>query len=291
MIWPRSKGIRDHHKAQDTTVKRMTCGNVLDLDALIASVRTLGIGAGETVLVHSSLKGTGRIPAGPAEIVKAFQEVLTGEGNLLMPAFTYGYERFSVNDTPAQTGLLTETFRKMSGVIRSWHPTHSVCAWGTQAQAICSDHQKREPFGLGSPLDRFVDLDGKVLLIGVSHTSSSTVHVAERRANAPYLHVANRSHRSEHEVIAPDGTRMVVTISEFPGHSGAFNVVEKDMRVRGYIRDGKFGARPAQIMKARHVVEVVADLLREQPDILLCADPNCYICTRRREVALGRMSS
>jgi len=254
----------------------------LTAEVLAGHIRRMGIAPGEMLLVHSSLKGIGWMPGGPEELVHAFQEVLTPDGTLLMPAFTYGRETFRVGATPAATGLLSETFRTTGGVVRSWHPTHSISAWGKDAEALCADHHLREPFGADSPLDRFVDAGGRILLLGVTHTASSTVHVGECRAKLPYISVPSTRHQPVHEFIAPDGRKHRTTITQFAGHGGAFNAVERDLRLRGAIRDGRIGAKQSTLMGAADVVAVVLELTRQQTDILLCNNPDCHICPQRR---------
>ena len=73
---------------------------------------------------------------GPVEaVIGAFQDVLTPEGTLVLPALSYDeigpdQPRFDVLRTKSCVGLIPETFRTMPGVRRSLHPTHSVAAWG-----------------------------------------------------------------------------------------------------------------------------------------------------------------
>ena len=129
----------------------------LDRQRLAADIRASGVQAGDAVLVHSSLKGIGRFPDGPRDLVHAFQDVLTEDGTLVMPAFVYdpGAGTARHTDRPA-TGLLSGTFAAMPRVIRSCHPTHAVCAWGTGAEELCGGHEAVEPFGAGSPLHKLM---------------------------------------------------------------------------------------------------------------------------------------
>ena len=43
------------------------------------------------------------------------------------------YNVFDVLHEPSCVGILTNIFRQRPGVIRSWHPTHSVAAYGKDA--------------------------------------------------------------------------------------------------------------------------------------------------------------
>ena len=272
----------------------MTFGKVTELDhkGLVESIGAMGINAGDTVLIHSSLKGIGHLSGGVEDVVKAFQEVLTADGTMIMPTYAYCYngEVFNVNESPSKTGLLTEVFRTMPGVYRSWHPTHSMSAWGKHAEYVCKDHEKVEPYGLESPLHKFLSLDGKVFLLGVLHDSSSIIHLTEKLAGLPYLHLGNAHHKPAFEVMTPVEELITVKVREFPGHSIIFNVVEKDLRLNDQIRDFKLGGKNVLVYKARHVVDISLEMLRKNPDIFLCNSPDCYICSRRRVVLNEKQS-
>jgi len=66
-------------------------------------------------------------------------------------------------------GALPSAFLTFPGVRRSLHPTHSVSAVGRHAEYITADHHGAPSvFGEGSPWQRFIELDGKLLGVGIS---------------------------------------------------------------------------------------------------------------------------
>ena len=88
--------------------------------------------------------------------------------------------------TPTRSmGKIAETFRKQDGVLRSAHPLHSFCARGPQASYIIGNHSLAYGMGENSPLGRIYDLQGSVLLLGVGHSSNTSIHLAEYRADFP----------------------------------------------------------------------------------------------------------
>ncbi|HEY3321024.1 MAG TPA: AAC(3) family N-acetyltransferase [Planctomycetota bacterium] len=117
-----------------------------------------GIRAGDVLIVHSSMKSLGPIEGGPETVVAALQNVVTESGTLLMPAFSAPQPDgvFRLLETPSRTGLITETFRRSSGVLRSHHPTHSVAAWGRQAVEFISGHDLTSGLGVNSPFHKAV---------------------------------------------------------------------------------------------------------------------------------------
>jgi hypothetical protein len=87
----------------------------------------------------------------PVELVAALAGICGRERTLVMPSFVMGgrsfdregYYRnrpFDVRRTPSDMGLLAEVFRRTPGVMRSLHPTCSVCALGPLAGELTASH-------------------------------------------------------------------------------------------------------------------------------------------------------
>lgn len=109
-----------------------------DAKKLLADMKALGIKEGETILVHASMKALGTKET-PETVLDTLQAALGDDGTLLLPALTYEnvtpeHPVFDADKTVPCIGLLPRTFWRMPGVVRSVHPTHSVCVRG---QACC----------------------------------------------------------------------------------------------------------------------------------------------------------
>ena len=63
-------------------------------------------------------------------------------------------------------------------------------AWGKQAGHLVSGQPWNYAFGRGSALERFVDLDGKILLLGCDHDTVTFLHYAEHIVDVPDKRVA-----------------------------------------------------------------------------------------------------
>src|SRR6266704_869085 len=59
--------------------------------SLAHDLRQLGMQAGMTVIVHSSLKSLGWVCGGPVAVVQALMDVVTETGTLLMPTHSPNY--------------------------------------------------------------------------------------------------------------------------------------------------------------------------------------------------------
>ena len=151
----------------------------------------LGIQPGDALLMHSSMKALGT-DATPEAFLEGLQAYLGPEGTLLLPALTYESvtpERplFRIAATEPCVGLLPRVFRRLPGVRRSLHPTHSCCARGRLAEALTSRHAlDTTPVGPNSPFRLLADAGGKILMVGDINDHCTFMHGMEEIAGAPY---------------------------------------------------------------------------------------------------------
>ena len=154
----------------------------------------LCISQGDIVLVHSSLKSFGTVEGGPETVIQAFKNVITEQGTLVMPTLSQKNFRNAIEDwhmdRPSDVGLITETFRKMPGSLRSNQETHSVSAWGKDAKEITCEHKAYGPrygtfgewaFSESSPWQKMYDMHAKVVFVGVTMMYNTFKHFVEYR--------------------------------------------------------------------------------------------------------------
>ncbi len=152
-----------------------------------------GLRPGAVILVHSSLSKLGWVEGGAETVIQGLRLALGAEGTLLLPAFSYATvgqanPYFDVRATPSCVGAIPEFFRQQPGVIRSVHPTHSVCGVGRLAAALCSEHPlDNTPVGAHSPLRLVRDLCGQVVFLGCGMGPNTSMHGVEELARPPYL--------------------------------------------------------------------------------------------------------
>ncbi|MBU0506323.1 AAC(3) family N-acetyltransferase [bacterium] len=118
------------------------------------------------------------------DVLNVLERIVGDRGTLMMPAHPrYNIKTpsfFDVRKTPTRTGLLCELFRRKSGVLRSLHPTHSVCARGPLAKMLVEEHHK-DPLscGLLSPYAKLVEFSGNILGLGLPPGYTTFLHVVE----------------------------------------------------------------------------------------------------------------
>jgi aminoglycoside 3-N-acetyltransferase len=156
---------------------------------LLNAVRRVGVASGDTLLVHSSYDHFGRFTGKPSDVLAVLQTAVGPSGTLMVPTLPFNGPAvdyvaqprvFDVARTPSQMGLLTELFRRMPGVVRSVHPTHSVALWGAGARDLAAGHAgATTPCGAGSPYVRLLDRDGKILFLGCDIEVMTFFHAVE----------------------------------------------------------------------------------------------------------------
>jgi aminoglycoside 3-N-acetyltransferase len=179
---------------------------------LAASVRALGVRPADVVMVHASVRAVGEVAGGPDEIHLAIKDALTAEGTLLMYAGCPRYvdeigrgnlsppeEAEVLDKLPAfdartarsarDHGVLVEFLRTYPGSRVNAHVARFV-AWGKQTDYLFSSQPWDYAFGGDSALERFVGLDGKILLLGCDHDTVTFLHYVEHIADIPDKRVA-----------------------------------------------------------------------------------------------------
>jgi aminoglycoside 3-N-acetyltransferase len=156
---------------------------------IVDELQKAGIFSGEVLMLHASLSKIGFVEQGAHTVIDAFMEAVGIEGTLVMPAFPvvgFNYDYLSTNPvfnyylTPSKMGIITEVFRNKSHVIRSLHPTDSVCAVGKHAEYLVKDHfNQLTPYNTNSPFYRLCELKAKIVLLGVDLNSLTNFHTSE----------------------------------------------------------------------------------------------------------------
>lgn len=164
-------------------------GQILKQSAIKDSLKDLGIHDSDIVMLHSSLSKMGFVEGGAKTIVDSFLATIGDNGTLVMPSFPaigYNYDYlmsdpiFDIKNTPSKMGAVTEYFRNLSNVKRSFHPTDPVVAFGPKSEYITQNHYNQiTPYNDKSPFFRLCELNAKIVLIGVELDSLTNLHTLE----------------------------------------------------------------------------------------------------------------
>ena len=255
------------------------------VESLQAEFKALGIEKGMVLLVHSSLSVMGWVCGGAVAVIIALQEVLGKTGTLVMPTHSTDLSdpsqwknppvpeswwqciretmpAYDPDLTPTRSmGKIAETFRKQRGVLRSAHPQSSFCARGPQASYITDNHALAFGFGEHSPLARIYDLRGSVLLLGVGHSSNTSIHLAEYRSDFPTKRIVQ-----EGAPVSQAGSRTWTTFEDIDVDASDFDRIGEDFLRSDegkMVQHGKVGKANCQLMPQRAVVDFAVDWLEK----------------------------
>jgi aminoglycoside 3-N-acetyltransferase len=149
----------------------------------------LGIRHGDTLMVHAGHSRLSGFKGSPSLVVDTLLDTVGSNGNLLMvsmaytsSAYDYLKQRkpFDVRKTVSHMGIVSESFRRRAGVVRSLHPSNPVLAFGPRAGWIVEGHETcRHPCGPGSPFGKLAELRAKVLFLDATIYTQTFFHYLE----------------------------------------------------------------------------------------------------------------
>jgi len=182
------------------------------IEELAHDFRKLGIRAADTVMLHASVRAVGEVAGGPDHIHLALKSVLTPEGTLMMYASCPRYydevgrgnltreqereirEKLPVFDpltarSARDNGTLVELLRTYPDSRVNRHVARFVF-WGKWTEHLMSSQPWNYALGSDSPLERFLMLDGKIVLLGSDRDTVTFLHYAEHVADIPGKRIA-----------------------------------------------------------------------------------------------------
>jgi len=244
---------------------------------LVEQLRTLGMAAGQVVLVHASFRALRPVEGGPGGVIESLLEALGPGGTLVMPSWT---GRDDVPFDPRTTaaagdlGVIADTFWRMPGVRRSTHP-FAFAARGARAEEVVSAPLTLPPHAPESPVGRVHALDGRVLLLGVGHDANTTLHLAELIAGVPY--------RVPHAFTElRDGIPARVEYGENDHCCRLFELADGWLRSAGLQTEGQVGNAHARLFSSRDLVRIAVERLRREPLLFLHSAGDCEDCDEAR---------
>ena len=237
--------------------------------SLKAQLAQMGIDPRGTLLVHSSMKAIGEVEGRADTVLDALCDYIK-DGLLIFPTHTWDAitrERnvMEVATEPCCVGILPELFRKRPGVVRSFHPTHSVAALGREAEAdVAGEENAHTPCWRGGCWGKLYDRQAQILFVGCPLKRNTFLHGVEEWCDIP-----GRlwEEAEDYYVLAPDGTRYYTPQNRhnnsFP--SEHYDKMEPLFAREGAVSYGFLGDAKCILGKAREMADITAGCLKRNP--------------------------
>lgn len=239
------------------------------------------------VIAHASLSAFGEVQGGAATVLGA---LLSTVDSLLMPTFTYktmvvpddgppnnGITYGSAKDAnrmaeffdpemPADKsmGVISETLRQHPDARRSIHPIYSFA--GINADEAIFSQTLEDPF---APIEVLTRKDGWVLLLGVSHITNTSIHYGEQLAGR---------HQFTRWALTYNG---ITACPRWPGCSSGFKQIIPHLA--WFTQKIQIGSALVQAVPIISLIDIVQELIAEDPQALLCDRDGCERCSDIRK--------
>ncbi|HKI54546.1 MAG TPA: AAC(3) family N-acetyltransferase [Anaerolineales bacterium] len=236
---------------------------MISRDVLIQQLLELGVVPGGVLLVHTSFSKIRPTEDGPNGLISALRTAIGLNGTLVMPSMSYDddYPFDKTKSHCSEMGVVADTFWRQPDVLRSDN-NHAFAAAGPLAEKITAPHPIDIPHGIDSPVGRVYELDGQVLLLGVDHTSNTTIHLGENQAGVQYR-------RDKHVTILRDGKESRFEYREIDHCCQNFSFVDNWLDDRELQKRGEVGNAEARLIRSHDIVDVVTKHLKENETIFL----------------------
>ena len=234
---------------------------------IVDGLARVGLTSGDTVLVHSAMRTFGPIEDGAATVVAALRQVLGPSGTLVVPTFTFKHEAehdpiVDPVEDPSEMGAITEEVRRLPNALRSVAYRHSFAATGPNASTVTQIEPEPSVFDLQSSFGKMLDLDTKVLILGMTYACSTSHHFAEYVCQVPYRHTTP----IVVSVRQPDGSLVRQPMTDYqpkPSDDGSyyskapdFNRLGKMLEERGLVGVTAIGNSIVRLFGMRDLIEL-----------------------------------
>ncbi len=243
-------------------------------ESLKKDIMALGIMPNDKIKIHSSLKSVGEISGGGDTLLDVFCDYLKDNGLLVLPTHTWkntidnGFV-FEPKRTASNLGVLPNLFLKRENIHRSLHPTHSVAAFGKEAESFVNcTFPPHTPCARDGCYGKLYDIGAKVLLLGVTLTTNTFFHCIEETEQKNSGIMSKK----------PLPTKIKFETGEIvdcPVHyavywtSVNFDKAMEIVLAEETTKTGKIGDADCILLDCRKIYPIIKEMLDKEPDIFL----------------------
>ena len=244
-------------------------------DSLKADLVRLGIKPTDTVTMHSSMKKIGQTEGGGDTVIDVFFDYLGKDGLFVLPSHSWGNIRYygniyDIKRVASCLGLLPNLMLARENVYRSLHPTHSVCAFGKDAENFVDGELGATEFVPRTGCyHKLLERGGKIMLVGVDQHSNTFLHGLEtwETDGTPSWY---RDTPVYYKIKLPNGelADSHVYHTTLDTSKYFYKVMDAVLAEESTVV-GKFGEADTLVMDCEKTYPILADMFRENPRMFL----------------------
>ncbi len=246
----------------------------LTKEQLVKELKEMGIKPTDTVKLHISMKALGMVIGGADAIIDAFKEVVC-DGLLVIPTHTWDVvplikRVYDVRNSMPCVGVLPMTAAFRPDGVRSLHPSHSVVAFGKDAEEFVKGEElSTSPASPNGISKKMLDRNAKIVLVGVGQERNTILHGFDEMLDLPRLNSIAR----EVKIIGRNGEEYTTNL-----HAHAYPIschfpkFEPAFVKYGAQKNYKFGNTVARVCEAKRLYEVYAAINKQTDENLCCDD-------------------
>ena len=158
---------------------------------LVRLFKNLGVKKRDTVLIHTSILSLGNLEGGLKAFHNALLSLISNQGNIIVPSFTYSFRRKKIFDIIKSNccksiGVYPEYFRNLKNVVRSADPLFSMCCMGPDAK-ILMRRETNHSFGKKSVFEKIIKKNALIIGLGITYTTGFPIFMAlEKKGKVDY---------------------------------------------------------------------------------------------------------
>tara|TARA_B100001250_G_C19798754_1_gene789983 strand:+ start:118 stop:918 length:801 start_codon:yes stop_codon:yes gene_type:complete len=160
------------------------------------TLKNLGLKTNDNVLLVPELFRLGKLEnVNNAEeyystILNTILKIIGPKGTIFINTYTFDRSRLNkdfINETSVSSAGAFSNYILKKKVVRSNHPVFSVSGLGKNAKTVCSNNSSHN-FGYLSPYYKMMNINTKILCLGIEMIRNPFSHVAEYFMGVPYCY-------------------------------------------------------------------------------------------------------
>jgi len=250
---------------------------MLTKNEIFDTLKKLNLKSNDAIMIHSSLRSIGEIEGRAEGLLDALKEYFK-DGLIMIPSHTWSFmnkdgQVLDLNEPNSCVGELANVALR-EGFVRSFHPTHSIVAWGKNAnEYIKNDDISVTPTNPDGCFGRLHEIDAKILFLGALLSKNTFIHTIEE-----FFGVGDRLSQHVYTFYTKKGNDIRTyhvhkhECSINPHISEHYMKLEKPMIKLGIAKYFKFGDANSIIVNSKECYNLVYKLLNQ--DIHLFDTPD-----------------